>query len=300
MEMIEPHSMNLHCFKEIISGSPVIIDTDYSNEVDDAFALTYALLSPLQIKIHSIQAAPYVHIKSPEKSVGLDRSVAGIKELLGILGKNHISVYRGAENFITERMNLPENEAAKNIITACKEHDHVTIVAIGALTNIASAIRLEPEIIKNITLVWLGGHSFSWPHTKEFNLEMDPAAVQIVLDSSMSLIWVPCMGVASHLQTNLPEIAAYVKGQGDLGNYLFDVYFQCTNDHFAYSRTLWDLAPIAYLVNNNWTPSYMHHCPSLLDGQWHHDPSRRLIKVVRYVDRNEVFKDLFLKLSSFP
>jgi purine nucleosidase len=35
----------------------------------------------------------------------------------------------------------------------------------SALTNIASAILIEPRIIEKIVVVWLGGNAFHWPHT---------------------------------------------------------------------------------------------------------------------------------------
>lgn len=50
------------------------------------------------------------------------------------------------------------------------------VVAIGAITNVASALLMRPEIKDRMVLVWLGGNSLEWPDNKEFNLFQDVAA----------------------------------------------------------------------------------------------------------------------------
>jgi purine nucleosidase len=40
------------------------------------------------------------------------------------------------------------------------------IVSTGCITNVASAILIEPQIIKNIVVVWLGGNDLNWQHKK--------------------------------------------------------------------------------------------------------------------------------------
>ena len=54
------------------------------------------------------------------------------------------------------------------------------MVSIGAITNIASAILMNPEIVNRMVVVWLGGHALSWPDTEEFNMVQDIAAARIV------------------------------------------------------------------------------------------------------------------------
>ncbi len=40
------------------------------------------------------------------------------------------------------------------------------VATIGAITNVASAILMEPEIITRIVVVWLGGHALHWSDTR--------------------------------------------------------------------------------------------------------------------------------------
>ena len=39
------------------------------------------------------------------------------------------------------------------------------VVSIGAITNVAAAILLDPSIIGRIHVLWLGGHPLSYPDT---------------------------------------------------------------------------------------------------------------------------------------
>ena len=55
------------------------------------------------------------------------------------------------------------------------------MVSIGAITNVASAILLNPEIRERIVVVWLGGHARICADTKEFNMYQDYAATRVVI-----------------------------------------------------------------------------------------------------------------------
>ena len=139
-----------------------------------------------------------------------------------------------------------ESDATADLIEramASPLDDPLYVVAIGAITNVASALLLEPEIRNRMVLVWLGGHARHWPDTREFNLRGDPAASRVVLDCGVPLVRFPCMGVVSHLHTTQPEMAEHVQGKGAIGDYLFQIYLDYHADQFAYSKQIWDLAP---------------------------------------------------------
>ena len=68
------------------------------------------------------------------------------------------------------------------------------VVAIGAITNVASALLMKPEIAEKIVLVWLGGHAWTWPDTREFNLIQDVAAARVVFGCGVPLVQLSCMG----------------------------------------------------------------------------------------------------------
>ena len=57
------------------------------------------------------------------------------------------------------------------------------VIAIAAISNIASALLKAPDIIDRIVVVWLGGHALEWPHQREFNLMQDVGGAQVLFDS---------------------------------------------------------------------------------------------------------------------
>ena len=71
------------------------------------------------------------------------------------------------------------------------------VIAIGAITNVASALLMKPEIKDRIVLIWLGGNAHEWPDNKEFNLFQDVAAARVVFGCGAALVQLPCMGVVS-------------------------------------------------------------------------------------------------------
>jgi inosine-uridine nucleoside N-ribohydrolase len=174
------------------------------------------------------------------------------------------------------------------------------VVAIGTVTNVASALLIEPQIVARIVVVWLGGHALHWPHAKEFNLRQDPNAARLVFDCGVPLVHVPCLGVASHLATTLAEIERYVQGRGAVGDYLADIFRAYHTDHYARSKVLWDVSTIGYLIDDAWVPTAIVPSP-ILSGQmtWRVDRSRHVIRSATFVHRDPIFRDLFTRLASW-
>jgi inosine-uridine nucleoside N-ribohydrolase len=172
------------------------------------------------------------------------------------------------------------------------------VVAIGAITNVASALLMAPQIVNRIVVVWLGGNLSSWHETNVFNVYQDVLASQVVLDSGVPLVHVPCHPVTSALLTTQSELERFVKGRGAVGDYLYDIFSAYYDDHFARSKELWDMGPIAWLVNPEWVETTLVHSP-ILTGQltWSHDSGRHLIREARRVDRDAILGDLFAKLE---
>jgi purine nucleosidase len=281
----------------------IVLDTDTYNEVDDQFALVYALLSPDHIAVEAIYAAPYYNSRSSGPADGMEKSYEEILRLLDKLSwPAEGLVYRGSTAYLDKSLQPQRNEAVTNLVEralASPADDPLYVVAIGAITNVASAILIEPSIIEKIVVVWLGGHALHWPHTKEFNLKQDVVAAQVVFDSGVPLVHIPCMGVTSHLLTTVSELEQYVSGKGAIGDYLVDIVKGYHSDHVGWSKVIWDISTIAYLINPDWVPTQLVHSPILTDQvTWSVDHSRHLIRYANYIHRDPIFRDLFAKLAS--
>ena len=283
----------------------IVLDTDTYNEIDDQFAVVYALLSPERMEVEALHAAPFHNSRSSGPGDGMEKSYEEIHRLLARLPAVDRSreefVRRGSTDWLPIDGTPLESEATADLIEralASPLEDPLYVVAIGAITNVASALLLEPEIRRRIVLLWLGGHARHWPDTREFNLRQDPAASRVVLDCGVPLVRFPCMGVVSHLHTTQPEMAVHVKGKGAIGDYLFQIYNEYHADQFAYSKQIWDLAPLGWLVDPKWAQMELVSSPRLTESiTWEFDEGRHTVSCARHIDRDGIFRDLFSKLD---
>ena len=280
----------------------MILDTDTYNEVDDQFALAYALLSPDKIELEAIYAAPFKNNHSTSAGDGMEKSYDEILRLLKFMGKSSDDfVFRGSDRYL-ENVNTPiHSEAALDLIKkalASSPENPLYVVPVGCITNIASAILIEPKIIENIVVVWLGGNSLDWPTQREFNLVQDVLAAQVVFNSGVPLVTMPCRPVVSHFHTTIPELKYYLEGKNDLADYLYNIVVEYSGGSEAYSKVIWDVTAIAWLVNPAWIETNIVHSPVLTDQvTFSIDRSRHFMRMATSLNRDAIFRDLFKKLG---
>lgn len=279
----------------------VVMDTDTFNEIDDQFAVVYALLSP-KLNVKALYAAPFHNVNSSGPADGMERSYQEILRILDRLGcQRQDQVFRGSTSYLPAKRTPVRSPAAEDLIAKALAQEGVPlyVLTIGCITNVASAILLEPRIADKIVIVWLGGHPTNWAHAREFNLMQDVPAAQVVFDSGVPLVHIPCINVAEHLRITLPEVERYVRGQGAIGDYLYETFRDCHDEHFAYSRVIWDISTVAFMNNPAWVPSRLEPSPVLRDDiTWGPaDPTRHPVRMAYHMNRDAIFGDLFRKLA---
>ncbi len=280
----------------------MVLDTDTYNEVDDQFALAYAFLSNEKIELEAVYAAPFHNSRSASPADGMEKSYQEIIRLLKMMGKSSEGiVFRGSDRYLEDSASPVESEAVNDLIkramTASPE-DPLYVVSVGCITNVASAILTEPGIIKNIVVVWLGGNSLEWPHQREFNLKQDVLAARTIFDSGVPLVVMPCRPVVSHFHTTLPELKYYLEGKNELSEYLYTNVKEYSGGREAYSKVIWDVTAVAWLVNPKWINTNLVHSPVLTDQvTFSEDKSRHFIRMATELNRDAIFRDLFKKLS---
>ena len=279
----------------------VVLDTDTYNEVDDQFAVAQMLLSPDRLAVEALYAAPFSNSRSDGPLDGMEKSY---DEILRLLQRLDVSaegfVFRGSTRYLSCLEDPEESEAARDLVDRAMNGEGLLYVAaIGAITNVAAAILLEPRIIERIVLVWLGGQPLHWPSAREFNLGQDLQASRLVFDCGVPLVLIPCQGVASLLLTTVAELERYVSGRGAIGDFLVETVRGYSADHYAWSKVIWDIAAIGYLLEPRWVPTDLVPSPILTDQfTWSVDHSRHLIRVATHVHRDPIFRDLFEKLEA--
>ncbi|MBS01215.1 MAG: nucleoside hydrolase [Gammaproteobacteria bacterium] len=284
----------------------LVIDTDTYNEIDDQFAIVHALLSPDRLDVEAIYAAPFFAERAPKPRStgpgdGMEKSYDEIVRVLGLMGRSADGrVYRGSTEYLPDDATpAPTSDAVEDLIARARSSEETLyVMAIGAITNVASAILAAPDIVDRIVVVWLGSHASWWPHTKEFNHFQDVPGVRALFGSGVPLIHIPCMGVASHLLTSPAEMRDQVAGRTAIGDYLVELVetYEYRREH-AWSKVIWDIACVGWLLDPKWVPTQLTHAPIAQDdGTFSYSKRRHLIQQAYFVVRDAVYGDLFGKL----
>lgn len=279
-----------------------VLDTDTYNEVDDQFALAYAVLSPEKIDLLAVYAAPFKNNRSESPADGMEKSYQEILRLLKFMGKSSDNfAFRGSDRYLENASRPVKSDAVNDLIKkamASSPDDPLYVLTIGCITNIASAILIEPKIIENIVVVWLGGNDLNWPHQKEFNLMQDVPAAQVVFNSGVPLVVLPTQPVVSHLATTIPELKYYLEGKNELSDYLYKIVVEYSGGRDAWSKVIWDISAVAWILNPSWVPTNIVHSPVLTDHiTFSADYSRHFIRMATSINRDAIFRDIFAKLT---
>lgn len=181
------------CFTFAQEKIDVWIDADPSagikhRDVDDGLALIQAFHSP-ELHIHGISVV--------FGNTELEQAYPIAKEMVKKFAATSIPVYSGAKN---AKELLVETEASRKMAETLKQKK-LKILALGPVTNVATMVKLHPEMAKNITEIIIvagrrPGQRFQTgtKNTKahrDFNFERDPKAMEILLDSDIPLVLAP-------------------------------------------------------------------------------------------------------------
>lgn len=283
----------------------IVVDTDAYNEIDDQFAISYALCSPERINLLALYAAPFLnqHAVSPED--GMVKSEQEIRKLLALIGQER-EVYAGSRRFLTDESTPEDSPAARDLCSRAMRYSPekpLFVVCQGCLTNVASALLMQPKIADHIVIVSLGGHALEWEDNFEFNQRQDLAAARVVYQSGAPLVILPAQQVVSSLSTTQYELNHFLRGKNALCDYLVQNTVDEVGKHpegRAWSRVIWDVAGIAWLLNEDGLKMRSRLMPTPLPGydhRWHFPEGTPLCRYVYYVSRDEIFTDMFAKLA---
>jgi len=338
----------------------LIIDTDTHNEIDDQFALAWALLSQDRLEIEGILAEPYsfAHHQAPLLAAyeQMSNQEAGVQKEVPIVGSYHSwaqnlvnanvdprtvkfvlpdegmelsyqeilkvyglmdadptgLVFRGSPGYLPSLEQPIQSEAVDHLIARAMADDKrpLYVLAIGAITNIASAILIEPKIIENIVVIWTSGYPSrsNMSNLTSLNLVQDVLASRLLFDCGVPHVYLPGFYIGAQLTLSLPDMAEWVRGRGKIGDYLYHLYThnpihkqRGIVDHFARTWVIWDVINIAWMLNPEWVPSQLTRSPILTDDlHWQHDPSRHLMREAVGINRDAIFRDFFTKLEQAP
>ena len=283
----------------------VVLDTDAYNEIDDQFAIAYLLRSKPQLRTLAIYAAPFRNALAATPEEGMEKSYDEILKVLELCGEK-TEVYRGSKTYLPDERTPVDSPAARDLVEKAMRHtaeDPLYVVAIGAITNVASALLLKPEIAERIVVVWLGGHAHHYHDTEEFNMMQDYGAARVVMGSAAPFVQLPCFGVVSGFTTTEPELEKLLFNKNPLADYLarniVAHMHQRGKEGTCWSKAIWDVTAVGWLLNENDRFMLHRRIPVRLpdDSGYYREEMDREIDYVYYIKRDELMADLVEKLT---
>lgn len=285
----------------------VVLDTDAFNEVDDQFAISYLLKNSDRLNTVALYAAPFLNENSVSPKDGMEKSYHELSHILTLAGREDLipSTYRGSDAWLTDENTPILSDAARDLCERAMHYTKeapLTVVAIGAITNIASALLLKPEIADRMKVVWLGGNDRGYTDTVEFNMLQDYAAARVVMSHATSFVQLPCRGVVHAFTLSKADLEAFLLGKNPLADYLAKNAIRAAESYAKgkpWTRVIWDVTAVAYLLNDGerflrsrMTDTYL----PAYDGHYEAEPIGKQMEYVYYVERDALMTDLFEKL----
>lgn len=283
----------------------VVLDTDAYNEIDDQFAFAYLLKSKEKANVTAIYAAPFHNTRSVGPLDGMEKSYDEILKLLELTG-DKIDVFKGSTEFLKDEKTPVISPAAQDLAERVKGYspeNPLYIVAIGAITNVASAILLNPEVAENAVLVWLGGHAQHYHDTFEFNMRQDVAAARVVMSSEVPFVQLPCQGVVSSFTVSGSELETWLKGKTPLSDYLAKNTIEEAETYAKgtpWTRCIWDVTAVAWLFNDNDRFMLSRIIPTPVptyDNFYAMNQNGLPMRYVYHIERDALMADLFEKIT---
>ena len=106
----------------------------------------------------------------------MEKSYQEIHKVVDLVGAPEMKnrIFRGSTAYLPDEKTPVESPAARDLVERALAHspeNPLYVVAIGAITNVASALLMEPRIVDRVVIVWLGGHE---PHLRgnRFGIEL--------------------------------------------------------------------------------------------------------------------------------
>ncbi|MBN2221165.1 MAG: nucleoside hydrolase [Vallitaleaceae bacterium] len=286
----------------------VIVHTDCKNEADDQFALAHHLMTP-KFLIKGIIAGHFeantmIYPSGTTAKASYDEIIK-VLQLMKLEEEYQERVAVGSQFPLESETTPRESAGARMIIDEAMKEDPLPLFAVfqGSITDLASAILLEPQICSRMTAIWIGGGKY--PNGGfEFNLLQDINAANVVFASSMPLWQIP-INVYKQIAVSLAELQVRVKPHGEIGHYLFQQMVEFNNRlaqvqawPHGESWGLGDQGTITVLLeerermNYDWIPA-----PKISKDMFYiHEQCNRPIRVYHTLDARLTMEDFYAKL----
>lgn len=215
-----------------------------------------------------------------------------------------VPVVEGSPTPLCDYRTPADSPGARLIVEESRrEEGPLFLVFLGPLTEMATALLLDPELAtRDVTIVWIGGADRDNPMAPagrmEFNLSNDVAAANVVLASGVRVWQIPLVSYLG-LGLSYAQLLDEVAPLGPLGEYLVTQLFAWNRRYEAgiEYRALCDCGAVA-VVLDPWCGRF-EELPARrfeYDGTYGEEIEGVTVRVYRSLDRSFVLGDLLAKL----
>ncbi|ROR97130.1 inosine-uridine nucleoside N-ribohydrolase [Salana multivorans] len=302
----------------------VVLDNDYSGDPDGLYQLAHHLLSP-SVRIAAVVGSRLPrtgrHASSPDTARDGELAALDLFARMGLASTELI--HRGSPDPLPAPGSPAPSAATAAIIGSAmlaSPEQPLLYLAGGGLTDLATALLVEPRIAERILLVWIGGgehpgQAAAPPGASgvECNLGFDVPAAQVVFDTQPLRIWQVPRDAYRQCLVSETELRRRVGRSGRLGGFLYgmvrsayhrapDVREPLPESYVLGDSPLVLLSALRSAFEPDPASSSWHARPTpriAPDGSYLDAPGAREMRVYSRLDTRLMLDDLYLKLEEF-
>ena len=292
--------------QETAAPTPVILSTDVGNEIDDQWAIVWLLTDPA-FDVRGILSAnaPSLPDPSAHASYRILRDV--VEHRLGLA--EHPPLLEGASLPLTSRVTPQKSGAVDFLLTESRGFtpDHpLTVLVIGAATDVASALITDPTLAERIRVVAMAFRNFGPGGANEYNEQNDPHAWQVLLHSNVPLTVGTGEVCERTLGLNFAQARDLLAGHGPVAAWLWEEYqtWYFANvkplrvKDFSKPWVIWDVITLAYV--RGLATATAQPRPELDDSMtFRPGAPGATVHVITAVDTARVWGEMFTHLDRF-
>ena len=237
------------------SKTPVVLSTDVGNEIDDQWAITYLLTNP-DFDVQGILSAQAPSLPDPSAHGTYEILRDVVEHKLNL--QTHPPLFEGASVPLRDLRTPSRSDASAFLLQTASHYskdNRLTVLTIGAATDVASALLLDPTLAERIRVVAMGFTNLSATGGKEYNIQNDSRAWQVILQSSVPVVIGSGDVCRQDLALGYEQAKTMLAPHGAIGAWLWREYQEWYFRHvkplrvndFSKPWIIWDIITLAYL-----------------------------------------------------
>lgn len=289
---------------------PILLTTDTGADIDDQWVLAHLVLSP-EFDLRGVVTThtgsfPFVPAPAAQSTARVANEVLDHVPLF-----KRPQVIAGSSEPLRAKVEPQRGPGVDFILRQSQGFDRtrpLTVLVIGAATDVASALLVDPSLAERIEIVAMAFDK--WPEGDDpFNVKNDVRAWQVLLESPAPVVVTDAAVALKHLSMTRERARRLFEDRGEPGRYLAgllvdlldklgDQVQKVTGDRNSWP--VWDEGTVAYLLGL--AESEVHPRPRLRDDcKFEHPPagqsSGATIRWVTSINSNKLWEDFGRKLD---